>query len=406
MAMSDWTGQRWLCYNLDKEISFLCRGSLAKNLYRDGFRTIGPLLIRLAKQDQIRGAQLFIKNARWRLPQYTNLDGVRDQYKNNVHLDKNYPLGLLHQLPPEIITMILLAIENVVALACISLTNTALFLEGYPLLMDIAQEAYSWAGDRLICVGSGCNIDDIPQGVFNATEIQQMTLKAPTTMQDDDTADDAAGDNKYSHLYEALEDTKAGIGPPDWISILPSPFELPVESLQVVDPKVRSMLAGLPSSDRFLYGDLRDAMTYGNTGNARQFLLANEERPWVLCNLTTGEYVRASAIANLLEPAVLQDDKQRYRYIYGPNFAERLNVSMGAVARFCWSSDPSFSVAEAYKGDIHRGVWAGHRFEIISLDSIRPLGNGREWKDVSEEVAGEMKALWISEFGAEWRDNL
>ena len=40
------------------------------------------------------------------------------------------------------------------------------------------------------------------------------------------------------------------------------------------------------------------------------------------------------------------------------------------------------------------------------IDNLRTLENGKQWQDVSEEVAKEMEALWVSEYGDDWRMKL
>jgi len=53
-----------------------------------------------------------------------------------------------------------------------------------------------------------------------------------------------------------------------------------------------------------------------------------------------------------------------------PKIREMSCVDLGhvVIARFCWSSDDS--VAMAYQGRIHRGVWAGDRCDITSADAL------------------------------------
>ncbi|TCD67783.1 hypothetical protein EIP91_011969 [Steccherinum ochraceum] len=406
--------------NLDRRISSGFIGKLGENIHYGGFSAIQSRLIRLSKQDLVRGAEESIQDVRkscemlrsdylefGRQPQGMNyyekevaeLDAVHDQFKLRPDLDKNRPLGLLQKLPREIITMLFLATDDFIAIACLATTNTALFQEGYLRLVALAQEAYSWAGDRLICVGDYCRIDDAPEGVFSATEAAELGLKGPTTGQDSETEEGADECSDTLNFYEALSNAMTDSAPSDYDGLLQPTWASPGK---VPDLRIRKMLRTLPTLDRLLYNNLSEASTCGNIGKTGKSLLANKEHPWVLCNLTTGEYVRASAISKLrFQPG---DDYDEASLDYGPNVGRRLTLSTVVAARFCRSSDPS--AAMAYEGDIHRGVWAGHRFEIVSLDSVRPLGDGREWKDVSEEVAEEMKALWISEFGDEWQKKL
>ena len=48
--------------------------------------------------------------------------------------------------------------------------------------------------------------------------------------------------------------------------------------------------------------------------------------------------------------------------------------------------------------DIHHGVWAGHRFGIVSLADLKNAGEADEkdtdWKDISVEVAESLYDIW------------
>lgn len=76
----------------------------------------------------------------------------------------------------------------------------------------------------------------------------------------------------------------------------------------------------------------------------------------MLRNLTTKELVRAEAIA--LKP----------EYIRGPHISH-LGFGEVVLSRIAWST--SDTVAMNYNSQpgvcIHRGVWAGHRFDIVMV---------------------------------------
>jgi hypothetical protein len=56
-----------------------------------------------------------------------------------------------------------------------------------------------------------------------------------------------------------------------------------------------------------------------------------------------------------------------------------------------------------YEGGIHRGVWAGHRFDITTLARHEQDTKERIWEDVSQKVAAEIASIWESEYGSDWR---
>jgi hypothetical protein len=91
----------------------------------------------------------------------------------------------------------------------------------------------------------------------------------------------------------------------------------------------------------------------------------------ILRNISKRQYVRRRALRKMTCPTHWQWD----------------TVDLGHVvmSRICWSSDSS--VAMSYKGDIHRGVWAGDRFDITSADALDEKDeNGQEveWTDVTD----------------------
>ena len=51
--------------------------------------------------------------------------------------------------------------------------------------------------------------------------------------------------------------------------------------------------------------------------------------------------------------------------------------------------------------NVHRGVWAGDRFEIMTVEKFKTADgqwpDKEEWKDVSKEVVKQMRALWIAD---------
>jgi hypothetical protein len=54
--------------------------------------------------------------------------------------------------------------------------------------------------------------------------------------------------------------------------------------------------------------------------------------------------------------------------------------------RICWPSEPSYSNRIL---DIHRGKWAGHRFDIVSQEIHETEAGVQGWRDVSAEIVKE-----------------
>ena len=70
----------------------------------------------------------------------------------------------------------------------------------------------------------------------------------------------------------------------------------------------------------------------------------------------------------------------------------------------CWPNDEDRDLPKVY-----RGPWVGHRFEIMTLESLhlsRPLSEGKEWKDISDGMCDKIKDYWIESFGDQWKEKL
>jgi hypothetical protein len=114
----------------------------------------------------------------------------------------------------------------------------------------------------------------------------------------------------------------------------------------------------------------------------------NDER-WILRNLTTKEFVRADAIA--LKP----------EFINGPEI-EHLGFGEVVLSRICWShiADNKFP----QDPNIHRGSWAGHKFDITTVARHQSESREHEWTDVSDEVFEHISRIWKKKFGDDWKD--
>ena len=61
------------------------------------------------------------------------------------------------------------------------------------------------------------------------------------------------------------------------------------------------------------------------------------------------------------------------------------------MARICWSSSDT-GTSQEYKGGLHRGKWAGDRFDIIKLRDLD--SSAGKWEDVTKEVRADMLDLY------------
>ena len=109
---------------------------------------------------------------------------------------------------------------------------------------------------------------------------------------------------------------------------------------------------------------------------------------WILRNLSKYEYVREEAVkvASMEGTADI--------------FSSEIGFGQVLLSRICWSTDDS--CAMCYDKDIHRGVWAGDRFDITTINQVVVKDSGKQWTDVSDEVEKEMTEIWVSEYGKKW----
>ncbi|KAJ7770020.1 hypothetical protein B0H16DRAFT_1517081 [Mycena metata] len=193
-----------------------------------------------------------------------------------------------------------------------------------------AAAKYSWASDRILCIGDYLKHKDIPEHIFTAEE---------KSMFSDNT------DRLYSYPFDQVES--------DGFSL----FQLWAHC---------GVAERLPwySRDKILLQELCSIYSANTHAVTSPNLL-------VLRNLSRHQYVRESAVLDLQAEC-------------GIGFGEVV------MSRICLSSDPS--AAMAYEGEIHLGVWAGDRFDIV--EDSGALHEDIAWSDVSEEVLKEVEAIW------------
>jgi hypothetical protein len=137
--------------------------------------------------------------------------------------------------------------------------------------------------------------------------------------------------------------------------------------------------------DSFVYS--KHLPLWYHEATLRRYISIGYRAPKILRNLSKRQYVRRGALKRMTCPAHWEWDK--------------IDLGHVVLSRISWSSDSS--VAMSYKGDIHRGVWAGDRFGITSMDALDEKdenGQSVEWTDVTDEVLKEMYEIWLSEYGA------
>ncbi|KAF9026995.1 hypothetical protein BDZ89DRAFT_1067172 [Hymenopellis radicata] len=112
------------------------------------------------------------------------------------------------------------------------------------------------------------------------------------------------------------------------------------------------------------------------------------ERHCVLRNLSQKVYVRQDALA-------LKSDADASVYY----------MSFGSLvlARIAWSTDSGMAMAYATEHDLHRGVWAGDRFDVVNMEAIE---HDDGWTDVGAGARKQLNEMWEDRFGSGWENKV
>ncbi len=248
---------------------------------------------------------------------------------------------LLH-LSNEMIAMILDHVDDLVDAACFCLADGRLLAIGFPRLGELQRLTFApWRGQRMICLGEYAGDDDYPASL---QELVKDCIK--------DWPQDEIDQEPYKGLF---------------VSFVRENFKYASEE-------------ACENLDGYYWDH---STKRRGMQNVLRMLLKREydyPGPLFLCNLSKREYVRASFLACLNE-----EFRKKYKDVPLADFGHAL------LSRICWPSDST--IAMSYEGDLHRGPWAGDRFEVTTIDKIQ----GAEWKDVSLEVVEVLRGIWKSE---------
>ncbi|KAI0058872.1 hypothetical protein BV25DRAFT_1918979 [Artomyces pyxidatus] len=288
----------------------------------------------------------------------------------NLNGDPSRGLGRL-ELPEDVIHCIFDQINDLDDAICFSLSHRRLRIVGRHhvfTLLALEKASSSWIGDRLICIGG--ETEDLPGDLLTPAEEQALQSW---------TEEDLQQYNEEQGLELTFEDTNT--------------FDVSgslVGRSREIDPEEpRITSRGI---SRLRRGRLREL-------DAFEILLQpkyHSRHPWILCNFSKRVYVRLDALAKLAGREIETSETPLFNSLCG--FAHVL------LSRISWSSRSS--TAMSYKGKLHRGVWAGDRFEILTMDRLDRHREKDEWADISAEVVKELRAIWKSEFGKNWKQEV
>ncbi|KAJ7727368.1 hypothetical protein B0H16DRAFT_1697735 [Mycena metata] len=273
-------------------------------------------------------------------------------------------LGALADIPVELLDEIFLHIQTLQDIAFFSLTCQRLWDVGAEhmnrRIADIAAK-HSWAGDRIICVGNFLRDDDLPERWLTPAELVAF----------EKSSDPFNGVSRFTPkalwrcsciesprcLFDIRHEIYKHIMKPGEVDTFVGKRRVPFEPLY----------------------ELRNHDAYKRHPGSIGILRNHSQR----------QYVRQSALRDL------QD-------VYAGSQVRMAHANLGEliIIRICFSSDPSVSIN--WEGDLHRGVWAGNRLDII--DERSEWFPDETWTDVTEEVLREFEGIWCTHHGAKSAD--
>lgn len=260
----------------------------------------------------------------------------------------------LSEFPSDIHHQIFASLEDAEDVLRFSLANRYFWAVGLTHIENhIISASAPWAGTRILCAGDSSKPGDYPPGLL--TPMQREEIEAISTPE-----------GRLMNLYD-LWHVYNEVGHPSLSNRLQRCFH----DYEKKHPMSRAD---------------RTEIRMGLQPEVTEFYPRDQQ--WVLRNLTTREYVGGEAVA-------LKEE-----FIRGPQI-DLVGFSEVLIARTSWSS-----VGEAIPGNITRGKWAGHKFDIIPLAVQEEKMNTEEWTNVSNEVLREIDIIFTSMLGDDWRAQL
>lgn len=264
-------------------------------------------------------------------------------------------------------------LENVFSLA---VTNTRLMILGEKRLREV-MTIPSWQGDRLICLGDGAEDNDLPEGL-KTQECQDFLRNAPN-LPELDKDDDEYGDIPKT-FYDWVRCSRSGFGHFD-------EHFLDKQKHALLKNTVFSRFEGIhPHDDSYgLYNRIVDKLiNYKRVSRA----------PDVIWNLSKKVYVLREAVLKVLEGTKLEGKDIESCHVCAV-------IGNILQLQLCWSTYDGTNLP--IEG-LHRGKWAGDRFEFTDESVLRIRLQQEEgvWRDASEEVIEKFLQVYRAEYGEEW----
>lgn len=280
------------------------------------------------------------------------------------------PITLSH-LPIEVHRLIFERLEVIEDVICLGLTSRHFWNIGEEYIHKPYESFLGgWAGHNIVCVGEHVEPDDYPPGLFSEEELDKPCKRTINTPFRDDLGEKEYAAEPFTLFHFASSRVSCLHQRSDLVAGTAKIYENCKERVGHVDPAMRLKRPKICVNENTPYP---------------------KDRSWILRNQTTKEYVRSEAIA--LKP----------EHIHGPHI-DLLGFGEVVLSRFCWSSYPSISMRDPT--DIFRGAWAGHCLDIVTLALHDAETDAEEWTDISARVAGEIGAIYESNYVSNWLEDL
>ncbi|KAG5982392.1 hypothetical protein E4U55_001986 [Claviceps digitariae] len=261
--------------------------------------------------------------------------------------------------------------EDLAGVIALGLTNQYFWSIARTYVMKhVMANLGAWAGQQLIAVGDSVRVDDHPPDLFATKKAEHDLL---SRRQDDyigGAQSPTDGGDKvtlYDRIVKNFRHEQLLVLPTLWLDLCS----------KWLQPRHLTEDTGVKAFRRMFSTTTDDFYP--------------PDQVWMLRNLTTNEYVRGDGLA--LEPQMTR----------GP-FIRGIGFGIVLLSRILWSSDPSVSLKEP-TGTIHRGVWAGHRFDITTTTRHEEeRADGQVWTDVTAKLLEEVMAIFEMNVGKAWKD--
>lgn len=310
------------------------------------------------------------------------------------------PLGTpyLSLLPVELVDRIYTHLSDHIEVTFLALTSRRYWQVGRRHIKFRFECLSNWAGDRLICIGNYS--EDFPPGLLTAAEETELRKgytwaeKLEYFDNESEESDEDDGKTRRLNLYDVAVNRFTPRFHTDEVK-----WAVHYELLY----KPHYTTAGQNDGDLFL--SLTDPSRAWKRHGVRLQTCEPEpiglrkrwnvrvRRPqaeraehWaVLRNLSRREYVHGKAIQELRERNYLDDSHWVTNNLDSFGFGDLI------AFRSFWSQT---DMSSPFAWDWDRGIWAGHRFDIVLEQDLKKAMENEQWKDVSEEAIAEVMEVF------------